>query len=1121
MNDNNIEVRTLSDNVADKDELGSHQRIADGISELIETEDAGKSIALTGMWGSGKSSVIEMMKKRLGDTTSIFIYDAWAHDRDPLKRSFLENLIDHLSTGWIDKEKWNNFKEELAKRKETTEITNYSELTWFGIFLSTTAVLVPIGFVLLNQACWQHFNLFLFIGFLLTLSPIILGVGKILFSIKKVMNPEDQKKVFALLTGESTKTFKSDTYRTPDPTSIEFHEKYKEILSEALTDNDRKLLIVVDNLDRLDRNTALSMWSTMKTFLDFSTLRGDDWSERLWLIVPFDPQAMKRLWDKNNGLVQGEHGDLANSFIEKTFQLSFHVPLPILSNWVEYFKSQFTWAIPSIKEEKEIHRVYRIFRLKKFKNTSIPTPREIKIFINRIGTIYRIWHNEIPLNHIALYVAIESDGHIDIDILQNGDTIADSLSSELIGIDYRESLAAIYFNVPKDNALHILLGTKLENAITTKNREQIKDMSSELGFDKVLEEVVEENSSDWAKESPSLIAWLTNNLAEFDETAGSSIDRIWDILGERTLSIQSWQLLNEEIGLGISKLVQHKNSEQFSKSILISISQTEILKEEDGSEIDIVVVNDWLKGCLIVFEKISDMHGYEVIDDNFKCPGDALTYYNIAKVASGLDNSQNILSKLYPQASPAEVLKIIKELVAKGKYQNDTHNIVKLLRTINIEWNWDSLLEAIVNRVKAPNDIELTELGQLLSTLIDFSADSEKDQDSLKTIATNGDCLHHLHKAFTDKDSITTSLCLFILLKFNPTASDPTPMGHSLNGVKNYTIFKTNADQLGFAIEDLTGLFIDNNDIDMLFSELKKDKSIQKIRYSILDNLCNYDNLTKLINADTLIGNVADFNSALDDEKYQSIVDQYIEQTELINKIKELPFKPTLASLYGAIIKSSKSDTNDIQSFLLDGLQNLQKDDWVEEFTAGYLNLFDLLLVLSKNGIKAELKILYREALNEYKKLVVEGKEPKAKLSKNWTIFVNSLEENLRKSYIDQIIDEVIESKDNASTIINLFGQSLMDREKLSGKKDVLVNKFVHVFFEQKQIEKLSWFSEIIELYPEIVTKCNKESKVSLVDLIKTKLKDDQLEPEIQTILYRISNKIGVKIEKEEEDDVD
>ena len=54
----------LSDLPTTSDDFGSHERIANAIVSLIKNEKGNKAIALTGGWGSGKSTVVEILKSK-------------------------------------------------------------------------------------------------------------------------------------------------------------------------------------------------------------------------------------------------------------------------------------------------------------------------------------------------------------------------------------------------------------------------------------------------------------------------------------------------------------------------------------------------------------------------------------------------------------------------------------------------------------------------------------------------------------------------------------------------------------------------------------------------------------------------------------------------------------------------------------------------------------------------------------------------------------------------------------------------------------------------------------------------------------------------------------------------
>jgi hypothetical protein len=73
----------------------------------------------------------------------------------------------------------------------------------------------------------------------------------------------------------------------PEPTSIEFQQLFDSAIKDALSKcSDRRLLIVIDNLDRVDPHDARAIWSTMRTFFDNDSTLSPLYRSRFWLLVP-------------------------------------------------------------------------------------------------------------------------------------------------------------------------------------------------------------------------------------------------------------------------------------------------------------------------------------------------------------------------------------------------------------------------------------------------------------------------------------------------------------------------------------------------------------------------------------------------------------------------------------------------------------------------------------------------------------------------------------------------------------------------------------------------------------------------------------------------------------------
>ena len=1115
-------VRVLTDKVADKDELGSHQGIAESIAGLIKSDQAGKCIALTGSWGSGKSSVVGMVRQLLSSTTPLFVFDAWAHERDPLHRSFLEKLIDFLEKPkWIKKSKWEEKKEQLSKRRETTEIKHHRKPTILGYVLSVVGLAVPLGLVILNQEPWDKLSDSLFWwGIVLTLLP--LGMAALCWVISFLVKNEDKKRQLRfVLSSDSREDFRSDTYRTADPTTIEFQEDYRELLRESLSDGGRMLVIVVDNLDRMDAKNALAMWASMKTFLDHSFIEGEVWSDRLWLLVPFDPIAMKAFWN-GNGLSQPEeeHGDLASSFIDKTFQVTFHIPPPVLSNWIEFFETKLQWALPDIEDKTEIHDVCRIFRLKKFSGTSYPTPREIKIFINRIGALYRQWHDQFSLCILAMYAVIESKGNV-VQLLRGPDqSYIRPVPAELLGQDISLSLAAIHFNVPKEKAAHVLLGPKLEQHVSKRESKGLGSLQQVAGFSDVIEEIIETNHIDWSKESPSTICWLANCLDTMPPGQPSTI-RIWCHLCRGASRVESWQNLNEDIGKGITRLLDHDKSEEFATDILRSLSRSEPQVAEESESVEAETLKAWVDGCSKVLESTSVGRGREFVREKFKCPGDAQTYYAIFREAVCNGFPVHLIQYMVPAANPKNIVETIGKVVSTGGFSALDASAIEHLDEMQLDWPWATLAKGMETRLQAPTACEPTEVCAVLGTLIALSSTVKEADSGLSNLAVAGHCLHHLHTTHNQKHSGGTALCMYVMLKRNPVGTVAAPVGNSAAGQKVFTSSKTEPATIEYALEDLAGLFIETGDASALFDELRADESLEKLRLAIISRIPKRSNAVVEISIARFVSYEADFFNALSPEAYQQLVDRFVVDGELVEYLGGQKFEANKASLYGAAYVSSETTPELLGTWLLTGLADVTEKEWTNDLNTTHYNLYDLLHAMRVRNVAIELRMPFRNALIKYRDSLTQETTFKRDLSKGWTEMLDCLHDSIRKTFIQGTIDIIVGNAiDHASTIA-LFGPFLLDCELLDAKKDDLVQRGFSRFIDEDRVEELRWFASAVSKCPDLIKKCRKENRDTLKEHLEFLLRKTDLDDEKRDVLSDIAGAIGVPIPSSEEENTD
>ena len=127
-------------------------------------------------------------------------------------------------------------------------------------------------------------------------------------------------------------------------------------------------------------------------------------------LVAYDEHAIKRLWRKVDDGVEGNETANpqsmlpSNAFLDKTFQIQFKVPLPLLSDWLGFLKEQLKRAFPK-GEDVEFYKISRIYEIL-IAGIRPPTPRNIITFVNQIGAAYRTSEEQITLSQLGLFVAL-------------------------------------------------------------------------------------------------------------------------------------------------------------------------------------------------------------------------------------------------------------------------------------------------------------------------------------------------------------------------------------------------------------------------------------------------------------------------------------------------------------------------------------------------------------------------------------------------------------------------------------------------------------------------------------------------------------------------------------------
>ncbi len=517
----NYEFNLLNESVSSEDLFDdkTHEKIAQSLSDLILTKDKGITIGLEGSWGSGKSSIISMIFNKIKEANApicTFQFDAWAHEGDKLRKIFLVSFINALVSQIDQKNHINSKKrmcviEKLNEKKKiinnqiiTKTIHRKRSITKKGIVFSVFALFVPFGAAALSNINLTQISSNPVI-FALGLTAVFAPFPVILINIIRVcLKKTKLKDIFAaknwmFLQNDDSEVEEKEFSEMDERTSIEFENYFFEILDCVFDCTAiKKIVLVIDNLDRIEKSNALSMWSTLQIFLqernETDSTKNENFN-KVWILVPFDSSGLQKIWNRNAGnnidksSIDGN--SISKSFIDKSFQLRIDVPKPLFSEWEKFTKLLIKEAIHSWPENEQ-NILVDVLRVTRKTMMDIPTPREIKNYINQTAFLASIWGGTISISSIAYYVIwreLENQSTDQICKHLRNDELIDKIDKDVKTVSIHKGflsdnalsnnamaeLAGLAFGVEPKKGYEMLLLPEIEAALENEKIDELKD----------------------------------------------------------------------------------------------------------------------------------------------------------------------------------------------------------------------------------------------------------------------------------------------------------------------------------------------------------------------------------------------------------------------------------------------------------------------------------------------------------------------------------------------------------------------------------------------------------------------------------------------------------------------
>jgi len=253
-----------------------------GVKDIIENDDLTPcTIGVYGDWGSGKSSLVEMVLKEYENKADFLClkFNGWLfEDYQDAKTALLGNILDNIRE-----------KRTLSAKAKTTIAKLFKNIDYFD--LASKGIKYGADFFLTGG-----------IG---TVADIT--INNVFSKLKEAgsgISKEDAKKLYE-------KTFKKDDVRK---NLREFHKDFKKLLEET---NIKKLVVFIDELDRCNHDTILETLEAIRLFL---------FTPGTAFIIGADERQVMYAVRKRYPEVKGNQIDIGKEYLEKMIQYPIKIP---------------------------------------------------------------------------------------------------------------------------------------------------------------------------------------------------------------------------------------------------------------------------------------------------------------------------------------------------------------------------------------------------------------------------------------------------------------------------------------------------------------------------------------------------------------------------------------------------------------------------------------------------------------------------------------------------------------------------------------------------------------------------------------------------------------------------
>ncbi|WP_449101175.1 P-loop NTPase fold protein [Pseudomonas veronii] len=485
---------------------GSHGKVATAICDYVADDQNSRVIGLDGEFGSGKSSILKMLDLKLRGLDSkykVWFFDCEQNYQGSIKSNFIELFTDELleTAGTDDaiKKELRDSRDKALGRHFTYSKSTTSRVSAWALLLVVTLFFSSSSFreLFALTKLKDPVPIWIYVLHVISLLSPLITLACAWWQLKDTKVGDQPWSIFHLFKGGSDDTITEKIQVAKEVTPLDLKRTLEADLNLF---KDTHYIVILDNLDRLPKDSLRSVWSDLEIFTWASA------ENNLTTIVPFCSNKVAQYL----GADQDRTYD-SRDFIAKKFPVVFRAPPIITAGWKDGFYSLWESTYPE-SDRDVAEKCALLLQRHSPMASKLVTPRLQKRFINDIATTSLTLGDDINLVSIAAHLLLcKYNDHPLQEVIRTGG-FSDAYKAANEDLDDKDVLATqhllgavvgsgieggwqiqflqIHFLTTSDIAIAELIDEPLSLSVQEQDGERFASLVSVFGFRDALKRYV-------------------------------------------------------------------------------------------------------------------------------------------------------------------------------------------------------------------------------------------------------------------------------------------------------------------------------------------------------------------------------------------------------------------------------------------------------------------------------------------------------------------------------------------------------------------------------------------------------------------------------------------------------